>query len=101
MAVDTILLSFCEDCTANNEIPQFAPKMLMAALGKVSAFIFHGGRIRFFMGKQRIHAQSIFQQKLVATANRNNNMQAKKFQEQQQAKGKIAEKVEGQATVTP
>lgn len=38
MAVDTILLSFCEDCTANNEIPQFAPKMLMSALGKAKKF---------------------------------------------------------------
>lgn len=38
MAVDTILLSFCEDCTANNETPQFAPKLLMSALGKAKKF---------------------------------------------------------------
>lgn len=38
MAVDTILLSFCEDCTANNEVPQFAPKLLMSALGKAKKF---------------------------------------------------------------
>jgi choline transporter-like protein 2/4/5 len=38
MAVDTILLSFCEDCMSNNETPQYAPKLLMSALGKASAF---------------------------------------------------------------
>lgn len=38
MAVDTILLSFCEDCMSHNETPQFAPKLLMSALGKASAF---------------------------------------------------------------
>lgn len=38
MAVDTILLSFCEDCMSNNETPQFAPKLLMSALGQASAF---------------------------------------------------------------
>ena len=38
MAVDTILLSFCEDCASNNEVPQFAPKMLMSALGKAKTF---------------------------------------------------------------
>lgn len=38
MAIDTILLSFCEDCTANNETPQFAPKLLMSALGKAKKF---------------------------------------------------------------
>lgn len=38
MAVDTILLSFCEDCMSHNETPQYAPKLLMSALGKASAF---------------------------------------------------------------
>jgi solute carrier family 44 (choline transporter-like protein), member 2/4/5 len=38
MAVDTILLSFCEDCMSHNETPQYAPKLLMSALGKAGAF---------------------------------------------------------------
>lgn len=38
MAVDTILLSFCEDCASHNETPQYAPKLLMAALGKARAY---------------------------------------------------------------
>ena len=38
MAVDTILLSFCEDCMSHNETPQYAPKLLMSALGKARAF---------------------------------------------------------------
>lgn len=33
MAVDTILLSFCIDCEANNNQPQHAPKLLLDALG--------------------------------------------------------------------
>ncbi|GBG90263.1 hypothetical protein CBR_g50441 [Chara braunii] len=32
MAVDTILLSFCEDCEENNGIPRFAPMRLVQAL---------------------------------------------------------------------
>ena len=38
MAVDTILVSFCEDCMSHNETPQYAPKLLMSALGKAAAF---------------------------------------------------------------
>jgi solute carrier family 44 (choline transporter-like protein), member 2/4/5 len=38
MAVDTILLSFCEDCMTHNETPQYAPKLLMSALGKAKKF---------------------------------------------------------------
>lgn len=38
MAVDTILLSFCEDCMTHNETPQFAPKLLMSALGKAKKY---------------------------------------------------------------
>ena len=33
MAVDTILLSFCEDCMQNDESPKFAPPLLNDALG--------------------------------------------------------------------
>ncbi|GBG82357.1 hypothetical protein CBR_g34641 [Chara braunii] len=32
MAMDTILLSFCEDCEENNNIPRFAPRLLMDTL---------------------------------------------------------------------
>ena len=39
MAVDTILLSYCEDCEANNGVPQFAPKLLMSAIGKGEVFV--------------------------------------------------------------
>jgi len=38
MAVDTILLSFCEDREQKNGQPQCAPKLLMSAIGKASAF---------------------------------------------------------------
>lgn len=34
MAVDTILLSFCEDCGANGGDPKYAPPLLEKALGK-------------------------------------------------------------------
>ena len=33
MAVDTILLSFCEDCMQNDENPKFAPPLLAEAIG--------------------------------------------------------------------
>ena len=36
MAVDTVLLSFCEDCGANGGNPRYAPPLLMSALGKSS-----------------------------------------------------------------
>jgi len=35
MAVDTIMLSFCEDCNTSGG-PHFAPPLLMSALGKSS-----------------------------------------------------------------
>lgn len=34
MAIDTILLSFCEDCESNNGNPQYAPLLLLGAIGK-------------------------------------------------------------------
>lgn len=34
MAIDTILLSFCEDCESNNGHPKFAPPLLMDAIGE-------------------------------------------------------------------
>mmetsp|Transcript_19037 Transcript_19037/g.31987 ORF Transcript_19037/g.31987 Transcript_19037/m.31987 type:complete len:792 (+) Transcript_19037:213-2588(+) len=34
MAVDTILLSFCEDCSQNDDHPKFAPPLLAAAIGQ-------------------------------------------------------------------
>lgn len=33
MAVDTILLSYCEDCDVNDGVPQYAPKLLLEAIG--------------------------------------------------------------------
>lgn len=33
MAIDTILLCFCEDCEQNNGNPAYAPKLLMDAIG--------------------------------------------------------------------
>lgn len=33
MAIDTILLSFCEDCEVNNGEPRFAPPLLMEVVG--------------------------------------------------------------------
>lgn len=33
MAVDTILLCFCEDCEANQGHPQHAPELLQHAIG--------------------------------------------------------------------
>jgi choline transporter-like protein 2/4/5 len=38
MAIDTILLSFCEDCEANDGEPLYAPKLLMSAIGKGKKF---------------------------------------------------------------
>jgi hypothetical protein len=32
MAVDTVLLSFCEDCEENGGVPRYAPPLLMDAL---------------------------------------------------------------------
>ena len=34
MAIDTILLSFCEDCERTDGNPQFAPKLLLSSIGK-------------------------------------------------------------------
>lgn len=34
MAIDTILLSFCEDAEAHGGHPQFAPPLLLAAIGE-------------------------------------------------------------------
>ncbi|DBA72774.1 hypothetical protein WJX79_010106 [Trebouxia sp. C0005] len=34
MAIDTILLSFCEDCESHNGDPQYAPLLLLGAIGK-------------------------------------------------------------------
>ena len=34
MAIDTIILAFCEDCSANGGTPKFAPELLMEAIGK-------------------------------------------------------------------
>ena len=34
MAVDTVLLSFCEDCERTDNNPQYAPDLLLAAIGK-------------------------------------------------------------------
>ncbi|CAD7702902.1 unnamed protein product, partial [Ostreobium quekettii] len=34
MTVDTILLSFCEDCESNGGNPKFAPPLLLEAIGK-------------------------------------------------------------------
>jgi choline transporter-like protein 2/4/5 len=34
MAVDTILLSFCEDCSQNDDHPKYAPPLLAAAIGE-------------------------------------------------------------------
>ncbi len=34
MAIDTILLSFCEDCESHNGNPQYAPLLLLGAIGK-------------------------------------------------------------------
>ena len=34
MAIDTIILSFCEDCESHNGEPQYAPLLLLGAIGK-------------------------------------------------------------------
>ncbi|KAL3136904.1 hypothetical protein ABBQ32_006512 [Trebouxia sp. C0010 RCD-2024] len=34
MAIDTIMLSFCEDCESHNGTPQYAPLLLLGAIGK-------------------------------------------------------------------
>ena len=34
MAIDTILLSFCEDCESHNGNPESAPLLLLGAIGK-------------------------------------------------------------------
>lgn len=34
MAIDTILLSFCEDCETNSGNPRFAPPLLLDAIGQ-------------------------------------------------------------------
>lgn len=39
MAVDTILLSFCEDCDEHNGTPLYAPPLLLAAIGESQASI--------------------------------------------------------------
>lgn len=33
MAIDTVLLSFCEDCESNNGHPRCAPPLLLEAIG--------------------------------------------------------------------
>jgi hypothetical protein len=38
MAIDTILLCFCEDCEMNDGTPQCAPPLLMNAIGMSSVF---------------------------------------------------------------
>lgn len=38
MGVDTILMSFCLDCEENKDEPQFAPLILMKAIGKADKF---------------------------------------------------------------
>ena len=35
MSIDTIMLSFCEDCESHNGTPQYAPMLLLQAIGKV------------------------------------------------------------------
>jgi choline transporter-like protein 2/4/5 len=37
MAVDTVLLSFCEDCEQNGGKPKYAPKLLLDAIGQAPA----------------------------------------------------------------
>ena len=34
MAIDTIILSFCQDCESHNGEPQYAPLLLLGAIGK-------------------------------------------------------------------
>lgn len=34
MAIDTVLLSFCEDCESNNGHPRCAPALLLEAVGE-------------------------------------------------------------------
>ncbi len=34
MAIDTVLLSFCEDCESNGGHPRCAPALLMEAIGE-------------------------------------------------------------------
>jgi choline transporter-like protein 2/4/5 len=34
MAIDTILLSFCDDCESNNGHPRWAPALLLEAIGE-------------------------------------------------------------------
>lgn len=34
MAIDTIILSFCEDCESHNGNPQYAPLLLLGVIGK-------------------------------------------------------------------
>ena len=38
MTIDTILLSFCEDCESHNGIPVYAPPLLMTAIGQSKAW---------------------------------------------------------------
>jgi choline transporter-like protein 2/4/5 len=37
MAIDTVLLSFCEDCERNSGHPRFAPTLLLEAIGESKA----------------------------------------------------------------
>ena len=37
MAIDTVLLSFCEDCESNDGHPRCAPPLLLEAIGEASA----------------------------------------------------------------
>lgn len=37
MAIDTVLLSFCEDCERNSGHPRCAPQLLLEAIGESKA----------------------------------------------------------------
>jgi choline transporter-like protein 2/4/5 len=37
MSIDTVLLSFCEDCESNNGHPRCAPTLLLEAIGESKA----------------------------------------------------------------
>lgn len=45
MAIDTILLSFCEDCETNGGEPKCAPPLLMEAVGAHAAPPAHQGAV--------------------------------------------------------
>lgn len=43
MAIDTVLLSFCEDCESNNGHPRCAPPLLLEAIGELKPAAGAGG----------------------------------------------------------